>query len=102
MEFDWDDHNRAHCQKHGVSIAEIQELFEGQDGFVLPDWKHSVREQRFIAIGAGAKGRKIFVAFTVRMPGSQLLIRPIKARPMHKKEISAYEKAAEKTAAPEK
>ena len=64
MEFDGDDHNRAHCQKHCVSIAEIEELFEGQDGFVVPDRKHSVRQLRFIAIGTGARGRKIFVAFS--------------------------------------
>jgi hypothetical protein len=25
--FDWDDGNRAKCQKHGVSIAEIEALF---------------------------------------------------------------------------
>jgi uncharacterized DUF497 family protein len=27
--FDWDSGNRAKCQKHGVSIAEIESLFLG-------------------------------------------------------------------------
>ena len=26
--FDWDDGNRDKCQKHGVSIGEIERLFE--------------------------------------------------------------------------
>ena len=25
--FDWDEGNREKCQKHGVSIAEIEDLF---------------------------------------------------------------------------
>jgi uncharacterized DUF497 family protein len=25
--FDWDDGNRSKCEKHGVSIAEIETLF---------------------------------------------------------------------------
>jgi hypothetical protein len=27
--FDWDRGNRAHCRKHGVSIAEIEALLRG-------------------------------------------------------------------------
>ena len=34
--FDWDSGNRAHCQKHGVSIAEIEALFRGTPQ-VAPD-----------------------------------------------------------------
>jgi hypothetical protein len=31
--FDWDEGNRAKCQKHGVSIPEIEELFaQGPSG----------------------------------------------------------------------
>jgi uncharacterized DUF497 family protein len=30
--FDWDDGNRTHCRKHGVSIAEIEALLRGTPG----------------------------------------------------------------------
>jgi hypothetical protein len=46
--FDWDRGNREKCQKHGVSIRQIEELFRG---FVLvgPDVRHSAAEERFRA-----------------------------------------------------
>ena len=28
--FDWDDGNRDKCQKHGVSIGEIERLFDAR------------------------------------------------------------------------
>jgi hypothetical protein len=34
----------------------------------------------------------VFIIFTLRREGDELLIRPISARYMHKKEIEAYEK----------
>lgn len=27
--FDWDEGNRAKCEKHGVSVAEVESLFSG-------------------------------------------------------------------------
>ena len=39
--FDWDEANRAKCQKHGVSIAEIEDLF-GRVVSVAPDAEHSL------------------------------------------------------------
>ena len=41
---------------------------------------------------ADAEGRYIFVAFTLRQRGERILLRPISARYMHKKEIRHYEK----------
>ena len=38
--FDWDGGNRAKCQKHGVSIAEIEALFINAPR-IVPDPKHS-------------------------------------------------------------
>jgi uncharacterized protein len=98
MEFDWDEGNRLKCQKHGVSIAEIEEVFRGSNSVVL-DHKHSRKEQRFIAVGT-VNDRKLFVSFTLRRLGNELMIRPISARPMHRKEIAAYEKTAKKTSRP--
>jgi predicted DNA binding CopG/RHH family protein len=49
--FDWDDGNRSKCQKHGVSIPEIEHLFTGAP-MIAPDIGHSARDDRFIASAA--------------------------------------------------
>jgi uncharacterized DUF497 family protein len=89
--FDWDDANRAKCQKHGVSIAQIEALF-AHSPRIAPDPKHSADEDRLIAVGRTNTGRPVFVAFTTRMKNKRRLIRPVTARYMHAKEIAAYEK----------
>jgi uncharacterized DUF497 family protein len=91
--FDWDHGNRAKCRKHGVSTETIEALFRG-GVTILPDDAHSQIERRFKAIGRTDEGRMIFAVFTIRRHGSALLIRPISARYMHKKEIEHYEKSA--------
>ena len=95
--FDWDGGNRAKCQKHGVSIAEIEALFINAPR-IAPDPKHSDDdEDRMIAIGRSSAGRPVFVAFTIRTKNRRRLIRPVMARYMHAKEIAAYEKESAKT-----
>ena len=89
--FDWDAGNRRKCQKHGVSIAEIEMLF-GSTPLVTPDLGHSQTEERHIAIGRTLSGRPVFVAFAYRIIGGAARIRPISARYMHGKEIDGYEK----------
>jgi uncharacterized protein len=89
--FDWDRGNRAKCEKHGLSVAVIEGLF-ARPLAILPDTAHSQRENRFRAIGRTDKGRSVFTIFTLRRKGEELLIRPISARYMHKKEIDAFEK----------
>ena len=90
--FDWDSGNRTKCQKHGVTVAEIESLFDGQ-ALVGPDLQHSLAEQRFRAAGATTSGRVLFIVFTWRTKGRYRLIRPISARYMHRKEIESYEDA---------
>lgn len=87
--FDWDEGNRAKCERHGVPLPDIEALLSGTPR-VVPDVAHSTRETRFIAIGRTMEGRAIFVAFAVREKDAKLLIRPISARFMHKKESDAY------------
>lgn len=87
--FDWDDGNSQKCRKHGISTAEIENLFS-RPVMMLPDTAHSGTEKRFWAIGK-SDHRHIFVVFTFRMKGGKRLIRPISARYMHKKEIDRYE-----------
>ena len=87
--FDWDAANRTKCQKHGVTIAAIESLFL-RGVMILPDAGHSQRELRYRAIGHTEEDRTVFVVFTMRRSKGELLIRPISARYMHKKEAEHY------------
>ncbi len=89
--FDWDEANREKCRKHGVSTAEVEELFSGTV-MTFPDATHSDREPRYRAIGRTGEGRYVFVVFTIRRRAGSRLVRPISARFMHRKEIAHYEK----------
>jgi uncharacterized DUF497 family protein len=89
--FDWDEANQNKCQKHGVSIAEVESLFAGAV-VILPDIEHSWTERRFRAIGKTSRERLIFVVFTERGRDQHMKIRPISARYMHRSEASDYEK----------
>jgi len=89
--FDWDRGNSAKCEKHGVDRDDIEALFAGEP-FVGPDVQHSDAERRFRAVGKTLNGRHLFVVFTMRHRGQYLLLRPISARYMHRKEVEAYER----------
>jgi len=91
--FEWDGANTEKCQQHGLSLTEIESVFDAPVA-VLPDPDHSGAEERFKAIGKTATGRHVFVVFTLRYAGGRTLIRPISARYMHRKEIEHYEKTA--------
>jgi uncharacterized DUF497 family protein len=52
--FDWDDGNLEKCQKHGVSVADIEPLFQRPIA-VSPDPTHSKGEERLKAIGKTTK-----------------------------------------------
>jgi uncharacterized protein len=88
--FDWDTGNWEKCQKHGVSIAEIEAVLLG-DPQIAPAPRRSFAEERFIAVGRTAGGRVLFIAFTLRLRNGARLVRPISARYMHGKEIERYE-----------
>jgi uncharacterized protein len=77
--FDWDDGNRSKCQRHGVTVAEIEALF-AYGPRVAPDPKHSADEDRLIAVGKTGTGRPLFVAFTMRTKEGRPLIRSVYAR----------------------
>jgi hypothetical protein len=89
--FQWDEGNRAKCQKHGVTVEAIELLFLHPVA-ILPDESHSQGERRFRAIGKTGDGRSVFLVFTLRQHEGDTLIRPISARYMHKKEVEAFEK----------
>lgn len=80
------------ARSNGVEITEIEALFQ-QEVAVFPDVSHSKDEDRHIGIGKTEQGRHVFIAFTLRTVGNDVLIRPISARYMHLKEVKHYEKA---------
>ena len=89
--FDWDEGNREKCQRHGVSVKEIEELFK-LPLLIVPDATHSQSEERLRAIGTTVKGRFVFLIFTIREIDGKRFVRPIRARYLHKKEVAHYEK----------
>ena len=89
--FNWDEANLKKCQKHGVTIEEVESVFSGTPP-IGPDAGHSTAEARFLAIGTARSGRYVFLAFTWRERDGAKLIRPISARYMHAKEVQHYER----------
>jgi uncharacterized DUF497 family protein len=90
--FDWDWGNREKCQKHGVSLSQIESVF-ARPVIILPDKENLQDERRFRAIGSTLHGRRAFVVFTWRSGPIGKLLRPISARYMHREEVADYEKA---------
>lgn len=86
--FDWDKGNWPKCGKHGVSRAEIEEVFTGAPAVETDPFPEEVRMR---AIGKSAAGRYVFVVFMLRKIDGQMKLRPISARYMHEKEIAHYE-----------
>ncbi len=94
-DFEWDAGNQAKCQKHGVSIAEIEALFLSRL-FVGRDERHSQEEDRYVAVGRSDVGRAILVIYTLRVRAGLACVRPLSARYMHQKEMRWYEEIAAK------
>ncbi len=89
--FEWDDGNRQKCQKHGVSIIEIEHVLSHAETLITPDPKNPRSEPRFLAVGRTQEGRYTFVVFTPRQCADGIRLRPISARCMHKREVRKYE-----------
>jgi uncharacterized protein len=88
---DWDEGNVRKNEKHGVSMAEAEQVFFNAPLLLLEDSLHSQKEPRFHALGKTDDGRLLHITFTLRESG--LLIRVISARNMHRKERAVYEQA---------
>lgn len=85
--FNWDINNEEKCQKHGLTIQEIEDFFLTEPSFAT-DKRHSEEEDRYLAFGP-FKDKNILCAFTFRVIEGQLKIRVISARYAHKKEVEA-------------
>lgn len=87
--FAWDKGNiDKNLKKHEVSSQEAEEVFFNKPFIIVEDKKHSLKEQRFQALGKTSKQRKVFLSFTIR----ENRIRIISIRDMNKKEEVEYEK----------
>jgi uncharacterized protein len=89
--FEWDEGNERKNEKHGVSMAEAEQVFFNSPLLLLDDVRHSQTEPRFHALGQTDDGRPLHITFTLRR--SNELIRVISARDMHRKERSIYDQA---------
>jgi uncharacterized DUF497 family protein len=89
--FDWDEGNARKNEKHGVSMAETEQVFFNTPLLVLEDIKHSRKELRFHVLGKTDDVRLLHITITLRGAGEK--IRVISARDMHRKERAIYEKA---------
>ena len=85
--FEWDEWNSGKiCERHRVTPEEAEEVFFHDPCVVRGDAGHSDREVRCGALGQTEKGRRLFLAFTIRGK----LIRVISARDMNQKEHREY------------
>ncbi len=89
--FDWASGNARKNEKHGVSMAEAEQVFFNAPLLLLEDTAHSQDEPRLHALGKTDEARTLHITFTLRQSGR--LIRVISARDMHRKERAAYEQA---------
>ena len=94
ISFDWDEGNLDKSRrKHGVTPEETESVFSDENGFILPDERHSDQEDRQVLFGKSDQQRHLFVVFTIR----DSKVRIISARRMHQKEVEKYEKIKKDT-----
>ena len=92
--FEWDKGNsEKNRTKHGVENRETEEAFVNKPFIVRKDITHSIKEQRYQALGKTKKRILLFLSFTIRMEK----IRIISVRYMNKKERTIYEKIEKNT-----
>ncbi len=89
--FDWDEGNARKNKRHGVSMAEAEQVFFNTPLLMLDDVAHSQSESRYHALGKTTEGRRLHITFALRGDGA--LIRVISARDMNRKEQTIYEQA---------
>jgi uncharacterized DUF497 family protein len=90
-DFEWDDGNARKNDKHGVSMAEAEQVFFNEPLLLIADTKHSQDEPCMHALGKTDEARTLHITFTLRNAGEK--IRVISARDMHRKERTVYEQA---------
>ena len=79
-------HREKNWIKHKVDYKESEEIFFNKPLLISEEVKHSSKEKRFESQGQTNKGRKLFIAFTIR----DNKIRIISARDQDNKERRKY------------
>lgn len=88
MIFAWDVRkNKANLKKHGIDFREAATVFYDPLSTTFPDEDHSEQEQRFLTIGASARGSILVIAHTEEGD----TIRVISARQATPQERKFYE-----------
>lgn len=90
--FDWDEGNARKNERHGVSVAEAEQVFFNVPLLLLDDPRHSESEARFHALGKTVEERRLHLSFTLRNEATW--IRVISARGMSRKERAIYAQAS--------
>jgi uncharacterized DUF497 family protein len=80
-------------EKHGVTVAECEQIFFNRPLLARPDEGHSLAEARYYVLGRADSGRLLFLVFTIR--GER--IRVISARDQNRKERRSYERYGEES-----
>lgn len=94
LSFEWDKGNLDKgYAKHGIEPKQTEEVFVDNESIVLPDVRHSQREDRFIIVGRTLSKIYLFIVFTFR--GNK--VRVISARKMHQKEVEKYKRSLKLT-----
>lgn len=89
--FEWDLGNARKNEKHGVSMAQAEQVFFNAPLLILEDVIHSGDELRLHALGITDEQRPLHITLTLRQSGT--LIRVISARDMSRKERAIYDQA---------
>ena len=91
--FEWDEGNAPkNWEKHQVAPGECEEIFFNLPLLTGTAPKHSIIEDRYYVLGRTEKGRRLFLAFTIR----QNKIRVISARDMSCKERKLYDETVKR------
>ena len=93
IRFAWDDRkNEMNIKKHGISFLEAEEAFFDDCAVRFDDPGHSIGEERFLLIGATARGL-LMVCHCYREEGDVIML--ISARKATKNERLIYIKENE-------
>ena len=72
--FEWDAGNARKNDKHGVTMAQAEQLFFNAPLLVLADDGHSQKEPRLHALGRTDEGRMLHITFTMRQSGQLIRV----------------------------
>ena len=83
-DFEWDEVNRKHIERHGISDFEVEEVILFDEPRYLKG-----RDGRYCVYGVAEAGRYLLIVLAVNKPG---LARPITARDMTMRERKYYKR----------